>query len=137
MYKQIRPLLFSINPEVAHDLTLGLLGAAGNTGLAKCLLPAPVQDPVELLGCRFTNRVGLAAGLDKNAACVKGMSALGFGFIEVGTVTPKPQPGNDKPRMFRLSEHEAIINRMGFNNQGLAALTQRVTALRNLAYRFR
>lgn len=130
MYKQIRPLLFSINPETAHDLTLGLLGVAGNSGLAKCLLPAPVDDPVDLLGCRFTNRVGLAAGLDKNAACVKGMAALGFGFIEVGTVTPKPQPGNDKPRMFRLSEHEAIINRMGFNNQGLAALTKRVAALR-------
>ena len=130
MYKQIRPLLFSINPEVAHDLTLSLLGAAGNSGLAKRLLPAPVEDPVELLGCRFTNRVGLAAGLDKNAACVKGMAALGFGFIEVGTVTPKAQPGNDKPRMFRLAEHEAIINRMGFNNQGLDALTQRVTALR-------
>ncbi|MGB2272578.1 MAG: quinone-dependent dihydroorotate dehydrogenase [Pseudomonadales bacterium] len=130
MYKQLRPLLFSLNPEVAHDLTLGLLGVAGNSGLAKRLLPAPIDDPIELLGCRFSNRVGLAAGLDKNAACVKGMEALGFGFIEVGTVTPKPQPGNDKPRMFRLSEHEAIINRMGFNNQGLSALTQRVAAIR-------
>lgn len=130
MYKKIRPLLFSMNPEVAHDLTLSLLGAAGNSGLAKCLLPAPIDDPVDLLGCRFANRVGLAAGLDKNAACVKGMAALGFGFIEVGTVTPKPQPGNDKPRMFRLAEHDAIINRMGFNNQGLTALTQRVAALR-------
>ena len=130
MYKQLRPLLFSLNPEVAHDLTLGLLSVAGNSGLAKCLLPAPIDDPIELLGCRFSNRVGLAAGLDKNAACVKGMAALGFGFIEVGTVTPKPQPGNDKPRMFRLSEHEAIINRMGFNNQGLSALTQRVAAIR-------
>ena len=130
MYKQLRPLLFSLNPEVAHDLTLGLLSVAGNIGLAKCLLPAPIDDPIELLGCRFSNRVGLAAGLDKNAACVKGMAALGFGFIEVGTVTPKPQPGNDKPRMFRLSEHEAIINRMGFNNQGLSALTQRVAAIR-------
>ena len=130
MYKQLRPLLFSLNPEVAHDLTLGLLGVAGNSGLAKCFLPAPIDDPIELLGCRFSNRVGLAAGLDKNAACVKGMAALGFGFIEVGTVTPKPQPGNDKPRMFRLSEHEAIINRMGFNNQGLSALTQRVAAIR-------
>lgn len=130
MYKQLRPLLFSLNPEVAHDLTLGLLGVAGNSGLAKRLLPAPIDDPIELLGCRFSNRVGLAAGLDKNAACVKGMEALGFGFIEVGTVTPKPQPGNDKPRMFRLSEHEAIINRMGFNNQGLSVLTQRVAAIR-------
>lgn len=130
MYKQLRPLLFSLNPEVAHDLTLGLLGVAGNSGLAKRLLPAPIDDPIELLGCRFSNRVGLAAGLDKNAACVKGMEALGFGFIEVGTVTPKPQPGNDKPRMFRLSEHEAIINRMGFNNQGLSVLTRRVAAIR-------
>ena len=130
MYKQLRPLLFSLNPEVAHDLTLGLLGVAGYSGLAKRLLPAPIDDPIELLGCRFSNRVGLAAGLDKNAACVKGMEALGFGFIEVGTVTPKPQPGNDKPRMFRLSEHEAIINRMGFNNQGLSVLTQRVAAIR-------
>ena len=103
MYKQIRPLLFSLNPEVAHDLTLSLLGAAGNSGIAKCLLPAAVEDPVELLGCRFTNRVGLAAGLDKNAACVKGMAALGFGFIEVGNLWSGREIGRE---INRISDRE-------------------------------
>lgn len=131
MYKIIRPLLFSLDSERVHDLTLKALGTAGNTGLAKTAMPARVEDPVELLGCRFSNRVGLAAGLDKNAACIRGMSALGFGFIEVGTVTPKAQPGNDKPRMFRLPEHEAIINRMGFNNLGLDSLVSNVLALQS------
>ena len=131
MYKVLRPLLFCLEPEQSHDLTLGLLKITGNTGLLKCLMPKPVEDSIELLGCRFHNRVGLAAGLDKNAACIKGMAALGFGFIEVGTVTPKAQPGNGKPRMFRLSEHEAIINRMGFNNQGLDSLISRLTALKS------
>ena len=126
MYKQIRPLLFSLNPEVAHDLTLSLLGAAGNSGIAKCLLPAAVEDPVELLGCRFTNRVGLAAGLDKNAAAIDGLAALGFGFVEVGTVTPKPQSGSLKPRLFRLPAAGALINRMGFNNHGVDRLVENV-----------
>lgn len=131
MYKVLRPLLFSLDPERSHDLTLGLLKLTGNTGLLKCVMPKAIEDPIELLGCQFRNRVGLAAGLDKNAACIKGMAALGFGFIEVGTVTPKAQSGNDKPRMFRLPEHEAIINRLGFNNQGLDALVSRMTALRS------
>lgn len=129
MYSILKPLLFSLSAEASHDLTLATLSRAGNTGMLQHLLPARVDDPVELLGCRFANRVGLAAGLDKNAACVKGMAALGFGFIEVGTVTPLAQPGNDKPRMFRLPEHQAIINRMGFNNLGLEALVARVKAL--------
>lgn len=131
MYKIIRPLLFSLDSERVHDLTLKALATAGNTGLATTAMPARVEDPVELLGCRFSNRVGLAAGLDKNAACIRGMSALGFGFIEVGTVTPKAQPGNDKPRMFRLPEYEAIINRMGFNNLGLNSLIANVSALQS------
>lgn len=133
MYTLIKPLLFSMNAESAHDLTLASLAVAGNSGLLKPVLPASVDDPIELMGCRFANRVGLAAGLDKNARCVRGMAALGFGFIEVGTVTPLAQPGNDKPRMFRLPEHKSIINRMGFNNDGLVALVKRVEALRSKA----
>ncbi|BBI60477.1 hypothetical protein HSBAA_17830 [Vreelandella sulfidaeris] len=86
----------------------------------------PVDDPVELMGLRFANRVGLAAGLDKNADHVDALGALGFGFVEVGTVTPKAQPGNPKPRLFRLAEHEAIINRFGFNNKGVEHLIQQV-----------
>src|SRR3989475_7251941 len=85
-----------------------------------------VSDPVELAGLKFPNRVGLAAGLDKNARCIDGLGAMGFGFVEVGTVTPKPQPGNPKPRMFRLREANALINRLGFNNDGLDAFIANV-----------
>ena len=130
MYKLVRPLLFSLDPELSHRLTMVLLSAAGDSGLADRLLPARVEDPVELMGCRFANRIGLAAGLDKDGECVRGMAALGFGFVEIGTVTPLPQDGNDKPRLFRLPEHEAIINRMGFNNAGLVAMAERVRRLR-------
>ncbi|MDG2471847.1 MAG: quinone-dependent dihydroorotate dehydrogenase [Pseudomonadales bacterium] len=130
MYKLIRPLLFSLDPERAHDLTMSSLGLAGNSGLAGRLMPARVEDPLELLGLQFPNRVGLSAGLDKNGTAIRGMASLGFGFLEVGTVTPKPQSGNLKPRMFRLVEQQAIINRMGFNNNGLDALITRVKAVR-------
>ena len=130
MYKLVRPLLFSLDPELSHRLTMALLSAAGDSGLADRLLPARVDDPVDLMGCRFANRIGLAAGLDKDGECVRGMAALGFGFVEIGTVTPLPQDGNDKPRLFRLPEHEAIINRMGFNNAGLVAMAERVRRLR-------
>ena len=124
MYKLIRPILFSLDPERAHDLTMSSLGLAGNSGLAGRLMPARVEDPLELLGLQFPNRVGLSAGLDKNGTAIRGMASLGFGFLEVGTVTPKPQAGNPKPRMFRLVEQQAIINRMGFNNGGVNDASQ-------------
>lgn len=131
MYKFVKPLLFSLNPELAHDLTLSLLRYAGDLGIVKALMPPHIKDPVNLLGCEFPNRVGLSAGLDKNASSVMGFVGLGFGFIEVGTVTPLPQNGNPKPRMFRINEYESIINRMGFNNNGLNALVDTLKKLRN------
>ena len=130
MYKLIRPLLFSLDPERAHDVTMSSLRLAGNSGLADRLMPGRVEDPLEILGLQFPNRVGLSAGLDKNGTAIRGLASLGFGFLEIGTVTPKPQAGNPKPRMFRLTEHQAIINRMGFNNSGLDALINRVKHVR-------
>jgi len=129
-YRLMRPLLFTLSAEFSHDLAIRGLAALGQSKALQTLLPAAVEDPFEKMGLRFANRVGLAAGLDKNARCVKGMEALGFGFVEVGTVTPLPQPGNPKPRLYRLTEHQAIINRMGFNNDGLRALVERVRLLR-------
>jgi len=129
-YRLMRPLLFTLSAELSHDLAIRSIAALGKSKVLQTLLPAAVEDPFEKMGLRFANRVGLAAGLDKNARCVKGMEALGFGFIEVGTVTPLPQPGNPKPRLYRLTEHQAIINRMGFNNDGLRALVERVRLLR-------
>ncbi|MDA8254918.1 MAG: quinone-dependent dihydroorotate dehydrogenase [Betaproteobacteria bacterium] len=127
-YALIRPLLFALDAERAHEMTLGLLAVGGALGLR---LPAPAADrPVEIMGLRFPNRVGLAAGLDKNGTAVDGLGSLGFGFLEVGTVTPRPQPGNPKPRLFRLPEYQAIINRMGFNNAGIDALLERLTHVR-------
>lgn len=121
MYSLLRPLLFTLPGEAAHDLTLaGLRAGAG------ALLPAVPDDPVELMGLRFPNPVGLAAGLDKNGDCVAGLARLGFGFIEVGTVTPRPQPGNPSPRLFRLPRAQALINRMGFNNKGVDHLVRAV-----------
>ena len=120
-YGLARPLLFALDPEAAHDLTLAALDRTASCAMLRALCGAPVNDPVDLLGLRFANRVGLAAGLDKNAAHIDALSAMGFGFMEVGTVTPRGQPGNAKPRMFRLPERSALINRMGFNNQGLEA----------------
>ena len=104
-----RPALFALAPEAAHDLTLATLARLQNTP-AQCLwAETRVDDPVTLAGLRFPNRVGLAAGLDKNGRCIDGFGAMGFGFVEVGTVTPRPQPGNPKPRMFRLPAAEALI----------------------------
>lgn len=120
-YSLARPFLFGLDPESAHELTLQSLARLQATPLKWAWCNKLVEDPVELAGLRFPNRVGLAAGLDKNARCIDALGAMGFGFVEVGTVTPKPQPGNPKPRMFRLPEAQALINRMGFNNDGLEA----------------
>ena len=125
-YALTRPFLFGLDAESAHDLTLAALARLQNTP-AQCLSQGPrVADPVTLAGLTFPNRVGLAAGLDKNGRCIDGLGAMGFGFIEVGTVTPKPQPGNPKPRIFRLPQAHALINRLGFNNGGLAAFIANV-----------
>jgi dihydroorotate dehydrogenase len=120
-YPFVKKLLFSLDAETAHDLTLTGLAKIGASNLVSCP-PVHNEKPIELMGLRFGNRVGLAAGLDKNGIAVDGLAALGFGFIEVGTVTPLPQPGNPKPRLFRLVPEQAIINRMGFNNHGVDAL---------------
>lgn len=118
-YSLLRAALFSLPPETSHDLTLDWLSALNRLGLVNPFMPDIASDPITVMGIEFPNRVGLAAGLDKNAEHIDGLAAMGFGFIEVGTVTPRPQPGNPKPRMFRLKEHQAIINRMGFNNKGI------------------
>ena len=125
-YSLARPLLFKMDPEAAHELTLDKLEKLQHSPLM-CLASQPrIDDPVTLAGLQFPNRVGLAAGLDKNARCIDAWSALGFGFVEVGTVTPKGQPGNPRPRMFRIPEKEALINRLGFNNDGLDAFIANV-----------
>jgi dihydroorotate dehydrogenase len=119
LYSLFRPLLFAADPETAHAATFKALDTAARLGIAQALAPKVPADPVTVMGITFPNRVGLAAGLDKNAEHLVGLSTLGFGFIEAGTVTPRPQPGNPKPRLFRLPEAEALINRMGFNNVGV------------------
>lgn len=117
MYGCIRALLFKLDPELSHAVALRGLKFAYQTGLLSCL-KKPASHPRSVMGLTFPNPVGLAAGLDKNGEYIDALSALGFGFIEIGTVTPKPQAGNPKPRLFRLVEQEAIINRMGFNSKG-------------------
>ena len=125
-YALTRPFLFGLDPELAHDLTMGSIARLQNTP-AQCLWAQPrVNDAVEIAGLTFPNRIGLAAGLDKNGQCIDGLGAMGFGFIEVGTVTPKAQAGNPKPRIFRLPARQALINRLGFNNAGLAAFITNV-----------
>ncbi len=130
MYRLARELLFSLSPETSHELSIDLIGAGGRLGLNRLLTKAPASLPVKVMGLEFPNPVGLAAGLDKNGDAIDGFAQLGFGFVEIGTVTPRPQPGNPKPRLFRLPEAEAIINRMGFNNQGVDHLLARVRAAR-------
>ncbi len=125
-YALTRPFLFGLDPERAHDLALASLARLQNTPASCLWRQARVDDPVTVAGLRFPNRIGLAAGLDKNGACIDGLGAMGFGFIEVGTVTPQAQAGNAKPRLFRLPGAEALINRLGFNNQGLAAFLANV-----------
>ncbi len=126
MYKYLRSILFCLDPETSHELSLDLMGA----GERLCLMPLFAKkvpsNPVTVMGLTFDNPIGLAAGLDKNGDYFNALGQLGFGFVEIGTVTPKAQPGNPKPRMFRLPEAEAIINRMGFNNKGVDHLVNNV-----------
>lgn len=125
-YSAIRKVFFKFDPEAIHELTIKGFKATGASPLNKLYKQTIPNKPVEVMGIKFPNPVGLAAGLDKNGECIKAFEALGFGFIEVGTVTPRPQPGNEKPRIFRLPEANAIINRMGFNNKGVDYLVDQV-----------
>ena len=129
-YSLTRPFLFGMDAEAAHELTMDMLARGQRTPLQWAWCNETVEDPVELAGITFPNRVGMAAGLDKNARCIDALGAMGFGFVEVGTVTPKAQPGNPKPRMFRLPEARALINRLGFNNEGLDAFLHNVQQAR-------
>jgi len=130
-YPLLRSWLFSLDPEQAHNLTMSNLDRAERWGLLRHLIDQPALDPRKLCGITFSNPVGLAAGLDKDGKHIDALGTLGFGFLEIGTVTPKPQPGNPKPRMFRLPQAQALINRMGFNNDGVDACVKRV---RNSTY---
>ena len=126
-YSLLRPLLFAVDAETVHDHTMDMLAATQHTVLRQLYSQARVNDPVRLCGLNFPNRIGLAAGLDKNARCIDAWQAMGFGFVEVGTVTPLAQAGNPKPRMFRLPQAQALINRLGFNNQGLESFLNNVS----------
>lgn len=128
VYQFASPLLFQLDAELAHDLALKSLKIAQKSGLLSLYAKAPACKPRTVMGLTFANPVGLAAGLDKNGAVIDGMAALGFGFIEIGTVTPRPQPGNPKPRLFRVAKVEGIINRFGFNNLGVDNLITNVKA---------
>jgi dihydroorotate dehydrogenase len=127
-YAHARPMLFGMDAEAAHDLTLDMLAKGQGTPLQWAWCQETVADPIELAGLHFPNRVGLGAGLDKNARCIDALGAMGFGFVEVGTVTPRAQPGNPKPRMFRLPQRQALINRFGpgcvFAQRTKSALSQ-------------
>ena len=125
-YSLIRRFFFSIDAEKAHLIGLKMIKLVHTMGLSSLIFGKPVYAPVEVMGLTFPNRVGLAAGLDKNADFINGLSSVGFGFIEVGTITPRPQPGNPRPRLFRIPEAQAIINRMGFNNKGVEHLIEQV-----------
>jgi dihydroorotate dehydrogenase len=119
IYSLARPILFCAEPETAHHLAFAALDAQAKLGLARAWAGVLPKKPVTVMGLEFLNPIGLAAGLDKNAEHMDGLAQLGFGFIEIGTLTPLPQPGNPQPRMFRIVEHEALINRLGFNNKGV------------------
>ena len=127
-YALSRSLMFRLNGETSHELGLDMLGATERLGLLQFLAPQVAALPTTVAGIEFPNPVGLAAGLDKNGDYIDAFARLGFGFIEIGTVTPRPQPGNPKPRLFRIPERQAIINRMGFNNKGVDHLVERVKA---------
>ncbi|HEX8963556.1 MAG TPA: quinone-dependent dihydroorotate dehydrogenase [Rhodocyclaceae bacterium] len=126
-YSLLRPLAFALDPETAHELAIAGMRGLGRAGLLPACKPLPAK-PVTVMGISFPNRIGLAAGLDKNGEVIDALALMGFGFIEVGTVTPRPQPGNPKPRLFRLPAAQGIINRMGFNNRGVDALVDNVKA---------
>jgi dihydroorotate dehydrogenase len=130
LYSLARPLLFGMDPEAAHALALASLKLIERTGMAPLLAGAAPAPGVKLMGLEFPNALGLAAGLDKNGGYIDALAALGFGFIEIGTVTPRPQPGNPKPRMFRLPGARALINRLGFNNHGVERLLANVARAR-------
>ncbi|HEX7155696.1 MAG TPA: quinone-dependent dihydroorotate dehydrogenase [Burkholderiaceae bacterium] len=130
LYGLARPLLFALDPERAHELTLAALQRAHDLGTTGLIAPHLPDDPIDAMGLRFPNPVGLAAGLDKDAAHVDALGALGFGFVEAGTVTPQPQPGNPRPRLFRLPQAQALINRFGFNSQGVGVLLANVRRAR-------
>ena len=130
LYQFAKPLLFQLDAEFAHDISLKSLKLAEKTGVLNWYPKAPVCTPKQVMGLTFANAVGLAAGLDKNGAVIDGMAKLGFGFVEIGTVTPRPQPGNAKPRLFRVKEAQGIINRFGFNNLGVDNLVENVKAAR-------
>lgn len=125
-----RKVLFTLEPEDAHALTLTSLNAMAASGAAKMLFGAPAGSPVTVMGLDFPNAVGLAAGADKNGECIEGFGSLGFGFLELGGVTPRPQPGNEKPRVFRLPDANAVINRLGFNNHGVERLAANLARFR-------
>lgn len=127
MYRLLRPALFRLAPERAHRVTFALIDAAQSAGVLGALVPRVPAMPVQAMGIEFPNPVGLAAGLDKNAEHIDALGALGFGFLEVGTVTPRPQPGNPQPRLFRLPQAQALINRLGFNNLGIDRLCYNVS----------
>ncbi|MGR9107512.1 MAG: quinone-dependent dihydroorotate dehydrogenase [Gammaproteobacteria bacterium] len=130
LYSLIRPLLFRLDPEFAHRLTLASLASATRCGYTRVKAQRTEGKATQVMGLMFPNPVGLAAGLDKNGDYIDALAALGFGFLEVGTVTPRPQPGNPKPRLFRIPEARAIINRMGFNNRGVDYLVDRLKTCR-------
>ncbi len=130
LYPFARPFFFALDAETAHTLALAGLDRAAQLGVAQALAPRLPDSPVTVMGIAFPNRVGLAAGLDKNARHLRGLATFGFGFLEVGTVTPRAQPGNPRPRMFRLPHARAIINRLGFNNEGVAAMLANVAQSR-------
>ncbi len=129
-YSLVRPLLFQLDPERAHRVTMHALELTYRMGLTRLIARRPVSSPRKIMGLEFPNPVGLAAGLDKNGAHIDALAGLGFGFIEIGTVTPRPQPGNPLPRMFRITSARAIINRMGFNNDGVERLLMNVSRAR-------
>jgi dihydroorotate dehydrogenase len=126
LYRRLRPALFALEPEAAHHVSLASLKALQCAGFVRATQPVPQTCERTVMGLRFPNPVGLAAGLDKNGAYIDALGALGFGFIEIGTVTPRPQSGNPKPRMFRIAQADAIINRLGFNNEGVDRLVANV-----------
>src|SRR5712692_889489 len=130
LYRAVRPFLFALDPETAHRLGLKTLDVLERLGATSLVVSAAPRIPVRVMGLDFPNPVGLAAGLDKNGEHIDSLAALGFGFIEVGTVTPRPQPGNPPPRLFRIPEARAIVNRMGFNNDGVERLLDNVARAR-------